>query len=45
LDEKETGKYDVFLRGSRLVFDSPNRLHALAFRDPEIFLVEIDITE
>ena len=41
LDGEEGKEYDVFLRGSRLVFDSPNRLHGLARRGNEIFLVEV----
>ncbi|MCM8802981.1 MAG: hypothetical protein NC833_03995 [Candidatus Omnitrophica bacterium] len=43
LDGLEGKEYDGFLRGSRLVFDSPNKLHALAARGTEIFLVEVEI--
>ena len=38
-------EYDRFLPGSRLVFDSPTKLHTLAGRGDEIFLLEIEITE
>jgi len=33
------------IAGQRLIFDSPTKLHALAIRDDEMFLVEIEITE
>ncbi|MDW8030185.1 MAG: hypothetical protein RMK94_17540, partial [Armatimonadota bacterium] len=43
VDGVEGKGYDGFLRGSKLVFDSPNRLHSLATRGNEIFLVKVEI--
>ena len=43
LDGEEGKEYDGFLRGSKLVFDSPRELHALAVRGGEIFLVTVEI--
>jgi hypothetical protein len=43
VDGKEGKEYNGFLRGSKLVFDSPNSLHTLAFRIPEIFRVKVKI--
>jgi len=43
LDGKEGKEYDFFLRGIKLVFDSPNSLHTLAGRSNEIFLVKVEI--
>ena len=37
--------YDGFIRGSRLVRQSPASLEALMLRDLEIFRVEMTITE
>jgi Tol biopolymer transport system component len=45
VDGMESKSYDDFIRGSSLVFDSPNSLHTLAHRSGEIFRVEIDIIE
>ncbi|MDW8026564.1 MAG: hypothetical protein RMK18_11970, partial [Armatimonadota bacterium] len=45
VDGVEGKEYDCFLRGSKLVFDSPNRLHSLAVRGDKIFLVEVEIVE
>jgi len=45
VDGAEGEECDGFVRGSKLVFDSPNTLHALTFRDNEFFRVEITIQE
>jgi hypothetical protein len=45
VDGVEGKEYDDIVKGSRLVFDSPTKLHTLAIRDKELFLVEIEITE
>ncbi|MCX7778531.1 MAG: hypothetical protein N2381_10850, partial [Armatimonadetes bacterium] len=45
VDGVEGEEYDCFLRGSELVFDSPNRLHSLAIQGNEIFLVKVEIVE
>ena len=42
-EEGKEKEYDGFLRGSKLVFDSPRKLHALAVRGDEIFLVTVEI--
>ena len=43
VDGEEGKEYDGFLRGSKLVFDSPNSFHGLAFRGNRFFRVEIEI--
>ena len=43
VDGKEGKEYDGFLRGSKLVFDSPKSFHTLARRGDEIFRVEVEI--
>jgi len=43
VDGAEGKEYDEFLNGSRLVFDSPSQFHALALRDDESLLVEVQI--
>jgi len=43
VDGEEGKGYDGFLRGSKLVFDSPNSFHGLARRGIEIFRVEVEI--
>jgi hypothetical protein len=43
VDGVEGKEYEGFLSGSRLVFDSPTQLHALAFRGGEFFRVEMEI--
>ena len=45
MDGVEGREYDEFLRGSRLVFDHPKLLHALARRGNEFFRVEVEIVE
>jgi len=45
VDGVEGKEYDGITRGRCLVFDSPTKLHTLAVRDSEFFLVEIEITE
>lgn len=45
VDGVEGKEYDTFIRGSKLVFDSPNLFHTLAFRGREIFRVEVEIVE
>jgi len=45
VDGAEGKEYDTFLRGSRLVFDSPTALHGLAQRASEFFRVEVAIIE
>lgn len=40
-----TKKYDTFIRGSKLMFDSSTELHTLACRENEIFLVDVEIVE
>ena len=43
VDGVEGKEYDGFLRGSRLVFDSPSQLHTLAGRGDEFLRVEVEI--
>lgn len=43
VDGVEGREYEGFLPGSRLVFDSPSQLHALAVRGDEFFRAEMDI--
>jgi hypothetical protein len=45
VDGLESKAYDGFLRGSNFVFDSATMLHALAGRENENLLVEMDIVE
>jgi len=45
VDGVEGREYNVFVEGSRLVFDSPIKLHFLVWRNNEIFLVEIEICQ
>lgn len=45
VDGVEGPGYDGFLKGSKLIFDSPTSLHGLALRDNEFFRVQIDIVE
>jgi Tol biopolymer transport system component len=45
VDGLESKSYDGGLRGSTLIFDSPNSLHTLAHRNREIFRVELQIIE
>ncbi|MEK6771560.1 MAG: hypothetical protein AABY62_07985 [Pseudomonadota bacterium] len=41
MDGKEGKPYDGLLAGSRIIFDSPDRLHSLAVKDgSSIYLVE-----
>jgi len=37
--------YDGYIRDSRIVFDGPARLHALAYRRPEIIRVDVRIDD
>jgi hypothetical protein len=39
----EGKEYDGFLKGSRLVFDSPSQLQTLALRGDEFLRVELKI--
>jgi len=39
----EAGRYDGFLRGGTLVFDSPTKLHALALRGGTFYCVEVEV--
>jgi hypothetical protein len=39
----EGKEYDGFMKGSRLVFDSPSQFHTLAQRGDEFLRVEIEI--
>jgi hypothetical protein len=41
----EGKQYDNFLRGSKLIFDSPNVLYGLAIQGNEIFRIEVEIVE
>jgi hypothetical protein len=43
VDGAEGNEYDGFLKGSRLVFDSPSQLHTLAFRGDKFLRVEVKI--
>ncbi|MFA4016990.1 MAG: hypothetical protein RUDDFDWM_002102, partial [Candidatus Fervidibacterota bacterium] len=43
VDGEEGKEYDGFLRGSELVFDSPNSFHVFARRGIKIFRVEVEI--
>jgi len=43
VDGVEETRYDGFLRGGQLVFDSPNRFHTLARRGEEFFLADVKI--
>ncbi len=45
VDGEEGKEYDGFLRGSKLVFDSPKLLHTLTLRGAEFFYVEVEIRE
>jgi len=45
VDGVESQTYDGFLRGSKLVFDSPTLLHGLAARDNEILRIDVEIVE
>ncbi|MCX8064011.1 MAG: hypothetical protein N3G21_02430 [Candidatus Hydrogenedentes bacterium] len=45
IDGVEGKEYDGFLKGSKFVFDSPNKIHTLALREGEIFLLEIEIVD
>jgi Tol biopolymer transport system component len=37
--------YDRMMKGSRIVFDSPNVLHTLAWRDNTVYHVELTIAK
>ena len=43
VDGVEGKEYDGFMKGSRLVFDSPSQFHTLAQRGDEFLRVEIEI--
>ena len=43
VDGVEGKEYEGFSEGTRLVFDSPTRLHDLAYRGDEICRVDIEI--
>jgi hypothetical protein len=43
VDAEEVAAYDGLLNGSKLVFDSPNRLYGLAVRHDEIFRMHLEI--
>jgi len=43
VDGVEGKEYDGFLKGSRLVFDSPSQIHILAVRGDELLRVELEI--
>jgi hypothetical protein len=45
VDGAEGNEYDAFLRGTKLVFDSPTALHGPAYRAGEFFRVEVEIIE
>jgi WD40 repeat protein len=45
VDGVESKEYWWYLPNAKLVFESPNLLHTVAFRDQEIFRVEIEIKE
>ena len=45
VDGVERGRYDGFVRGAKLDFDTPKSFHTLAIRDNEFVRVEIEIVE
>jgi hypothetical protein len=45
VDGKKAIQHDGGVKGSRIVFDSPTKLHTLVQRDGEVFLVEIEINQ
>lgn len=40
IDGKESKLYDGMIRGSKIVFDSPDMLHYLVLKDTSVYLVE-----
>jgi len=44
VDSVEGKEYDAFLKGSQLVFDSPNFLHSLAVKNKEILSVDFQMS-
>jgi len=45
VDGVEGKEYDIFLRGTKLIFDSAHTLHYLAVRGNRIYLVEEQLRE